>query len=88
MKKPTKEQVKQEAIDLIIAEFKKSGAEFTCLASFNAVRDYARYLAHTIANTHGFVYSKSMYFPQINSGDNLMWNAADKYCKLFLEGKV
>ena len=84
MAKLTKAKHKQDCIDLIIEEFKRVGCEFTCLASFNLVRDYARFLARKAAVEHGFVYSNSIYFPQVNSGDNLLFWAARQYCKQWL----
>lgn len=88
MAKITKAALKEQAINQIIAEFEKSGTEFTCLASFHAVRDYARFLAHKIAENHGVVFSTSMYFPQVASGDNLMYWASNRYCENFVKGLV
>jgi transcriptional/translational regulatory protein YebC/TACO1 len=81
-----KSQLKADAIELIIQEFEASGAEFTCLASFNSMRDYARKLAEQIYYDHGIMFSASTYFPLVNSGDNLQWWASTEYCTRLRNG--
>jgi hypothetical protein len=78
-KKLSKAKLKQHAIDMIIDEFNHRGIEFTCLAAFNEVREFARSVAEQIYRDHGVVFTSSAFFPIVNSGDNLQYWASHEY---------
>jgi hypothetical protein len=78
-KKVPKVKLKQQAIDLIINEFNHRGIEFTCLATFNELREFTRSVAEQIYREHNVVFSTSTFFPIVNSGDNLQYWASQEY---------
>jgi hypothetical protein len=76
-----KTQLKAKLVKMIMDEFDHQGYEFTCLASFNQVRDFSRQLANDAYDKHGFMFSNSNYFPVLNGGDNLQFWASKEYLK-------
>jgi hypothetical protein len=78
MSKINVKEYKEQMINKIVSSFKEEGNKFTCLASFDVMKEYAEELC-VEAFTLGYSFSKSKYFPFEQSVALLISWAARRY---------